>query len=66
MNIRRPVFIDPSDAPVRRIDCEIEHPNFGWLPFTASPDDTEEHGRAIHAAALAMGPAPYVSPDPEV
>lgn len=30
-----------------RIDCEIEHPVFGWIPFTASPDDPEAHGRAI-------------------
>lgn len=35
-----------------RFDCEIEHPVFGWLPFTAAPDDVAEHGRAIHAACL--------------
>jgi len=32
------------------IDVEINHPLFGWVPFTASPDDSEEHGKAIHAA----------------
>jgi len=37
-----------------RIDCEIEHPVFGWIPFTADANDVEPHGRAIHAAALAM------------
>lgn len=42
------------------IDCEIKHPQFGWIPFTASPDDTEQHGRDIYAAALAAGPAPHV------
>ena len=21
------------------IDCEIEHPKFGWIPFTCDPDD---------------------------
>jgi len=36
------------------IDCEINHPRFGWIPFTASPDDCEAHGRAIHDAAKAM------------
>lgn len=30
------------------IDCEIEHPEYGWIPFTASPDDVEEHGREIY------------------
>jgi len=23
-----------------RIDCEIKHPIYGWIPFTADPDDT--------------------------
>jgi hypothetical protein len=44
------------------IDCEINHPRLGWLPFTASPDDAVEHGRAIHAAALAGDVAAYVPP----
>lgn len=44
------------------VDCEINHPDYGWIPFTASPDDPEDHGRVIYAAALAMGPAPYVEP----
>jgi hypothetical protein len=37
------------------------------LPFTASPNDSEAHGRAIYAAALAgdFGPiAEYVAPPP--
>lgn len=33
-----------------RFDCEIEHPQFGWIPFTADPDDVSAHGRAIWAA----------------
>lgn len=37
------------------IDCEINHPRFGWLPFTASPDDVEEHGRAIFEAIKKAG-----------
>lgn len=44
------------------IDCEIEHPQFGWIPFTADSDDCEQHGRDIYAAALAAGPAPYEPP----
>lgn len=57
--IRSPVY-----NAVGGIDCEVELPGVGWVPFTASPDDSMEHGRAIHAAALAMGPAPYVAPPP--
>ncbi|WP_251978567.1 DUF4376 domain-containing protein [Salinicola avicenniae] len=37
------------------IDCEIEHPDYGWIPFTASADDVEESGRQLHAAILASG-----------
>lgn len=33
-----------------RIDCEINHPQFGWIPFTADPDDVEPHGREIWQA----------------
>lgn len=31
-------------------DCEIEHPVFGWIPFTANINDVEAHGRAIWLA----------------
>lgn len=33
-----------------RYDCEIQHPVFGWIPFTAVKDDVELHGRVIWAA----------------
>jgi hypothetical protein len=32
-----------------RIDCEIEHETFGWIPFTCDPNDT---GAQINVAAL--------------
>ena len=35
-----------------RIDCEILHPVFGWVPFTADANDFEPHGRALYAAAV--------------
>jgi len=41
------------------VDCEIEHPSFGWLPFTASPNDVEDHGRVIFQAVKCTA-APYV------
>ena len=47
------------------IDCEISHPKFGWIPFTASPDDPEGHGRDIYAVAITMNPEPYFGPDAE-
>jgi hypothetical protein len=46
------------------IDCEILHPTYGWIPFTASPDDVEQHGREIYDAARQMNPLPYEAPPP--
>ena len=49
------------------IDLEYNHPVYGWIPFTASPTDSEELGRNLHASALAgdFGEiAPYVEPEP--
>lgn len=60
MQIRNPQYT--ADG---RIDCEVDHPAFGWIPFTADPDDPEEEGRAIHALALAMTPSAYVAPTPD-
>ena len=34
------------------VDCEIEHPQYGWIPFTASPDDSEQFGRNVYAQAM--------------
>lgn len=62
MEIRNPL-LNPDGT----IDCEIEHPVYGWIPFTANQNDVEEHGREIFALALAMNPplAPVVTPTPE-
>ena len=35
------------------IDVLWEHPDHGDIPFTASPDDSEDHGREIYQLALA-------------
>jgi len=46
------------------IDCEIEHPQFGWIPFTANADDVEEHGRLIFEAVKEIAaPATEDGPD---
>jgi len=45
------------------VDMEIDHPQYGWIPFTADPNDTEQLGRDLYAAAIAgtLGAiAPYV------
>lgn len=60
MEIRNPQYTATG-----AIDCEVDFHGLGWLPFTATPDDPEAHGREIFALAEAMGPASYVPPEPE-
>lgn len=59
MRIRNPKY-NASGS----IDCEVEHPEFGWIDFTASENDVEPFGRKVYADALALGPADYVPPPP--
>jgi len=56
MESRNPVFT-ASNA----IDCEINHLEFGWIPFTASADDVEMIGRELFARHKDNA-APYVEP----
>lgn len=35
------------------VDMEILHPTYGWIPFTASADDPESHGRELYSKAIA-------------
>lgn len=44
------------------IDVEINHPVHGWIPFTASPDDPEELGRAVFTEAIKGNVGPYIPP----
>lgn len=46
------------------IDCEINHPKFGWIPFTASPDDVEPLGQEIYARAVKSPVTAYVALPP--
>ncbi|MEY4863804.1 MAG: hypothetical protein RLZ51_1899 [Pseudomonadota bacterium] len=51
-----------------RIDCEIEHPILGWIPFTADPADAgaQFDVAALHAQMLAdPATAPYAPPSAE-
>lgn len=56
---------NPKHNAAGTIDLDIEHPEYGWVPFTASPGD--EAGAGLYAAAVAgdYGPvAEYVPPEP--
>jgi hypothetical protein len=60
---------NPKHTSDQTIDLDIEHPEFGWIPFTASPNDVEEKGRDLYAQAIAgdFGPvAAYVPPPPHI
>lgn len=40
------------------IDCEIEHPEFGWIPFTCNPNDpstADLHAEIVAAGGIAAG-----------
>lgn len=50
MDFRNPIYT--ADG---RIDCEIDHPVYGWIPFTASPDDPNAEGAEIFAEIEAAG-----------
>lgn len=34
------------------IDCDIEHEMFGWIPFTASPEDDSDFGRELYTSLI--------------
>lgn len=54
---------NPQRNALGTIDLEIEHPEFGWIPFTADPADPV--GADLYASAEAgeFGPvAPYEAP----
>lgn len=61
---KNPRYAAPDNS---LIDLEWNHPEYGWILFTATPDDVEQHGRDIYAEAKAGkfgAVAPYVAPPP--
>jgi hypothetical protein len=54
MNYRNPIFTGNG-----WIDCEIEHPQYGWMPFTCDPDDK---GAQFDTAALFVEMQPHAAP----
>jgi len=60
MNYRNAKYIDAT-----RIDCEIEHPEFGWIPYTLDPADidmTVDNSALLAAMASAGDVTAYVPP----
>lgn len=43
------------------VDLEINHPDYGWIPFTASPNDPDPFGRDVFAQLDPATIAPYVA-----
>lgn len=45
---------------VGTIDLEYNHPRYGWIAFTANPDDVEPLGKILWDLAKEGPVAPYV------
>ena len=63
MNYRNAKYIDDT-----RIDCEIEHPVHGWIPYTLDPADTDmtiNNGELLAAMTAAGDVAAYIPPTQE-
>ncbi|WP_313199913.1 hypothetical protein [Rhizobium sp.] len=58
LNFKNAKFIN---AELTAIDLELNHPSFGWIPFTARAGDVEEYGRSLFALAESSA-APFVAP----
>ncbi|WP_246806861.1 hypothetical protein [Ensifer sp. ENS04] len=62
MEFRNAFYSRPDNS---AIDMEINHPDFGWVPFTAAPADPEEHGRQLFSIASEGVVGPYTPPSIE-
>ena len=63
MNYRNARYIDAT-----RINCEIEHPVYGWIPYTLDPSDTDmtiNNAEILAAMAEVGNVAAYVPPTQE-
>lgn len=52
-------YRNPRFTPTGAIDCEIQHPLYGWIPFTCEANDT---AAACDAADLFARMAPEAAP----
>lgn len=52
-----------ADAAHTIINVEINHPEYGWIPFTCNSADTEQHGVDLHTRITTDGGiSDYVAP----
>jgi len=51
-------FRNPTHNVFGTIDCEINHPQYGWIPHTISADENPD----LQARAVKANPIPYVAP----
>lgn len=66
MNLSKVEYRNPIHTSMTEyINCEINHPTFGWIPFTASICDVEQHGRDIYNRILSDGNIAEYIPPPE-
>lgn len=50
------------------IDCEIHHEKYGWIPYTLTPDDTDQtidNDILLSAMTVNGDVAPYIPPTQE-
>jgi len=59
MNYRNPTYNSSGF-----VDCEIDHPVYGWIPFTASPEDVEQSGKLLFSEIIASGNIKKYLPPP--
>lgn len=60
-------YRNPTYTRTGLIDCEINHPVYGWIPFTVDPEDTgaQFDVKELYDRIIANGGIePYVEPDP--
>lgn len=59
-------YRNPRYNHVGTIDCEINHPKWGWSLYTADPNDIAESGRKLYEKIISDGVeiAEYVPPQP--
>ena len=62
MEYRNAQYIDDTHT---KVDCEIEHPEFDWIPYTLDPADTDmtiDNNTLLAAMSSAGDVASYVPP----
>ena len=50
MNYRNPQY-----NKLGTINCEVDNPHYGWIPFTASPDDSNADGVTLYNQIVSDG-----------